>query len=135
MSGADDQEARVLTAARLRAARDLLGLTQQDVADAIRIPRPSVAAIEAGKRGVSTVELRQFARLYRRPVTWLLGEDEDEHEHAAALLRATETLSEDDRAQVLRFAQFLATAGKPPRRGLRAEDQPFTTPTLDPPAP
>lgn len=98
---------------RLRAARETLGLTQEDVAGALGIQRTSVIAMEAGKRNVSALELRRLARLYRRSVAWLLGED-DESEHAPeddrALYRATAELSPADKAQVLRFAEFLAAA-------------------------
>ena len=63
--------------ARLRAARETLGLTQEDVAGALGIQRTSVIAMEAGKRNVSALELRRLARLYRRSVAWILGEEEE----------------------------------------------------------
>ncbi|MEU0880138.1 helix-turn-helix domain-containing protein [Lentzea sp. NPDC005914] len=99
---------------RLRAARDTLGLTQDDVAGALGIPRTSVIAMEAGRRNVTALELRRLARLYRRNVQWLLGEEEDDVAVDSALYRATADLSDDDKEQVLRFAQFLAAAGPPP---------------------
>ena len=102
---------------RLRGARETLGLTQEDVAGALGIQRTSVIALEAGKRNVSALELRRLARLYRRSVAWILGED-DESEHTPeedrALYRATAELSPADKAQVLRFAQFLAAANVAP---------------------
>ena len=101
---------------RLRSARETLGLTQEDVATALTLQRTSVIAMEAGKRNVTALELRRLARLYRRDVTWLLGEGQEVLDTAAAenqaLFRATAQLSEEDKEQVLRFAQFLA-AGKP----------------------
>ena len=99
-------------AARLREAREYIGLLQEDVAQALRIPRASVSALEAGKRRVSSLELRRLARLYRRPVGWLLGEDL-EIDVSAPLFRATSALSANDKEQVLRFAEFLAGAGRP----------------------
>lgn len=109
-----ENEQRVV-AARIREARESLGLTQGEVSGALQIPRTSVHAMETGKRGVSALELRRLARLYRRRVEWLLGE-EDAPVAAAdgALYRATRDLSEEDKEQVLRFAQFLA-AGTAPR--------------------
>jgi len=101
--------------ARLRVARDYLGLTQEDVATAIDIARTSMTAIEAGTRNVTGLELRRLARVYRRPVAWLLGEDVPLD---ADLLAVTRALAEQDREAVLRFAEFLAGAGAPaPRRG------------------
>ena len=65
-----------LVGSRLREAREVLGLTQGDVAGALGIPRTSVIALEAGRRKVTGLELRRLARLYRRDVHWLLGEDD-----------------------------------------------------------
>ena len=105
-------------AARLREAREYVGLLQEDVAQALGIPRASVSALEAGKRRVSSLELRRLARLYRRQVGWLLGEDL-QIDVSAPLFRATSALSDNDKEQVLRFAEFLAGAGRPgePRQG------------------
>lgn len=99
--------------ARLKEAREYIGLLQEDVAIALGIPRTSVHALEAGKRKVAGLELRRLARLYRRPVGWLLGEEEVELDEAEPLFRATASLSQEDKEQVLRFAEFLAAAGKP----------------------
>lgn len=107
----DDIEQREL-GARLREAREYVGLLQEDVARALAIPRASVSTLESGKRRVSSLELRRLARLYRRPVGWLLGEDL-EIDPSAPLFRATAALSDNDKEQVLRFAEFLAGAGRP----------------------
>lgn len=104
-----------VVAGRLREAREALGFTQEEVSGALGIPRTSVHAMETGKRNVSALELRRLARLYRRRVEWLLGEDAEPVGADNALHRATQTLSEEDKEQVLRFAEFLA-AGTP-RRG------------------
>lgn len=106
-----------LVASRIREAREALGLTQEEVSAALGIPRTSVHAMEAGKRGVSALELRRMAHLYRRRVEWLLGEDEASPSPAeGALYRATRGLSAEDQEQVLRFAQFLS-ASSDPRHG------------------
>ena len=113
----DEQEWRAL-GERLRESREFLGLSQQEVADQLKLTRPAVTNIETGKRKVSTLELREFARLYRKPYDWLIGESTDtahaEDQVTQALYRTTSELSERDRAQLLRFAQFLSEAGKPP---------------------
>jgi transcriptional regulator with XRE-family HTH domain len=106
------EEEQIALGARLREAREYVGLLQDDVATALGIPRTSVHALEAGKRKVTGLELRRLARLYRRPVAWLLGDD-IELGDAEPLHRATAELSVEDKEQVLRFAQFLAAAGKP----------------------
>jgi transcriptional regulator with XRE-family HTH domain len=113
----DEQEWRAL-GERLRESREFLGLSQQDVAQLLKLTRPAVTNIETGKRKVSTLELREFARLYRKPYDWLIGESRDsvpaEDELTQALYRTTSELSDRDRAQLLRFAQFLSEAGEPP---------------------
>ncbi|MFC8524356.1 MULTISPECIES: helix-turn-helix transcriptional regulator [Micrococcaceae] len=102
-------------ASRIREARESLGLTQEEVSSALGIPRTSVHAMETGKRGVSALELRRLARLYRRRVEWLLGEDDVPVAAAdGALYRATRELSAEDKDQVLRFAEFLASGAAPP---------------------
>ena len=117
-----EDEQRVV-AARIREARESLGLTQEEVSGALQIPRTSVHAMETGKRGVSALELRRLARLYRRRVEWLLGEDEAPVAAAdGALYRATRDLTAEDKEQVLRFAQFLA-AGVTPRNTPSTHDE------------
>lgn len=113
----DDNEEQVKIGARLKEAREYVGLLQEDVALALGIPRASVSALESGKRRVTGLEVRRLARIYHKPVGWLLGEDDIELSDAEPLFRATESLSARDRDQVLRFAEFLAAAGKPAGSG------------------
>lgn len=112
----DDYEWRAL-GERLREAREYLGLSQQEVSDLLGVSRPAVTQMEAGRRKVSTLELRKLARLYRRPYEWLIGEAQapaPDDEVTEALYRTTRELSDHDRAQLLSFAQFLSGAGGPP---------------------
>ena len=119
---------RAEVARRLRSARETLGLTQEDVASALGIPRTSVIAMEAGKRNVTALEIRRLARLYQREVVWLLGEGPEMIQEGSAenqaLFRATANLSEEDKEQVLRFAQFLAAGEAPPGFRNRAASTP-----------
>jgi transcriptional regulator with XRE-family HTH domain len=120
----DDSEEQALIGARLKEAREYVGLLQEEVAAALGIPRASVSALESGKRRVSGLEVRRLARIYRKPVGWLLGDDDVELSDAEPLFRATESLSARDRDQVLRFAEFLAAAGKPTGPGRPGEPHP-----------
>jgi transcriptional regulator with XRE-family HTH domain len=97
---------------RLRNARVSIGLTQAEVADALGLSRPTLAAVEKGTRKITGLELRRLARLYQRDVAWLLGEEETDVAAGNALHRATAKLSETDKEQVLRFAEFLAAQGR-----------------------
>lgn len=101
---------------RLREAREYPGLSQEFVAEHLGIPRASVSAMETGKRKVSALELKQLARLYKRPVSYFLAEEDEVPEDTTvkALFQTTQALDPEDRLQVLRFAQFLRQAGRPP---------------------
>jgi hypothetical protein len=74
--------------------------------------------MESGRRKVSSLELRKLSRLYRRPLDWFYdtGAELPEDETVTALFRATKDLKPEDKEQVLRFAEFLKSAGPAPAR-------------------
>jgi transcriptional regulator with XRE-family HTH domain len=98
-------------AERLRQVREFLGLSQQQVADWVKISRPAVSEIEAGRRRVSAAELARFAGLYKYPVQYFLGADQPIDQSISVLTRAVQDLSEGDQKEVLRFAEFLKHYG------------------------
>ncbi|MFI1727403.1 helix-turn-helix domain-containing protein [Streptomyces sp. NPDC020489] len=103
-----DQRARL--GQRLKATREYLGLSQQQVAERTGIVRSAVSDIERGVRKVEVMELQKFARLYRLPASYFLDEEEaaDAGEHAlAGLPRTARPLSEGDRIEVAKFIQYL----------------------------
>lgn len=105
-------------AERLRVAREYIGLTQDAVAKVLGIPRSAVSAMESGKRKIAFLELQQLASLYRRPLSYFSGQEQQEDplpadDFSRALHRATQKLPEKDRHQVLLFARFLHNAGTP----------------------
>jgi transcriptional regulator with XRE-family HTH domain len=106
---------------RLKEAREYLGLSQEFVADQLGVPRASVSAMETGRRKVSSLELKQLARLYKQTVQFFYGEAETlpqaqpRDEAMLALFRTANDLSIEDRQQVLRFAQFLRASGPAPK--------------------
>lgn len=109
----DDQDQREL-AARIRREREYLGLSQGQVGDVLKISRQAVGQIETGRRKVSSRELKALADLFGTSVDRLLGAELQIDATAQALFRATRELSQGDRQQVLRFAEFLRNAGEPP---------------------
>lgn len=114
-SSVEDEQKRL--GHRLREAREYIGLSQDAVAEVLRIPRPSISGMETGSRKVSSLELKALAALYKRPMEWFLGEipseDHMQDEKLRALFRTTRNLSEEDKEKVLSFAQWLRTAGRP----------------------
>jgi transcriptional regulator with XRE-family HTH domain len=68
----DSNAVRSTLAERLRQAREQAGLSQAQVATKLRIHRPSVSEIEAGRRRVSAEELSQLADIYGVSLSWLM---------------------------------------------------------------
>lgn len=102
----------------LRAARERRGLSQQEAADVLHLPRTAVTNIEAGSREVSTLELTQFAHLYRISPASLLevGTGEDA---SVVLMRALEQASiSDEVAQAIEDVRDLFHEGAALRRML-----------------
>jgi transcriptional regulator with XRE-family HTH domain len=110
-------------AERLKQDREYVGLSQDQVAKALGIPRAAVSAIETGRRKVSSLELARLAALFGTSPDRLLGASLAEDPTAVQLFRATKTLSEGDRVQVLRFAEFLRNAGTPPKVDITPEEE------------
>ncbi len=93
---------------RLREARDYAGLSQDFVAARTGLRRTAISDIERGKRQCTGPELRLLSTLYERTTDSILGVEEQESDDAVrALNRAVTALDESDRAEVLRFAEFL----------------------------
>ena len=57
---------------RLREARREAGLTQVQVAKALRRPQSFVTKCELGERRIDPVDLQRFAKLYRKPLSFFL---------------------------------------------------------------
>jgi transcriptional regulator with XRE-family HTH domain len=95
-------------AARLKEAREYLGISQQDVADSTGLSRSAVSLVESGQRKVSAQELKALARLYQRSVGYFTGEEVPAFpEDVNMLARQASTLSEKDREELMRFTEFL----------------------------
>ena len=111
-ASSDAAKQRDAMAARLKDAREYLGLSQDDVATTLGISRPAVTNIESGNRKVEAIELDQLAKLYGRPVNYFLsGETKEMSEKVAFYARTFKDLSEKDLDEVARFAEFLRVSG------------------------
>jgi len=58
---------------RLKKGRLAAGLTQVQVARKLRKQQSYVAKCESGERRVDVLELKKFAKLYRKPLSYFSG--------------------------------------------------------------
>lgn len=113
--GESDDAARRLLGERLRDARKYLGLKQEEVAAYLKLPRTALTDIENGSRRVEAIELTRLARLYRQSMAYLTGEDEASASlpaDVAHLARQVASLSEEDREELGKFAEYLRSRSK-----------------------
>jgi transcriptional regulator with XRE-family HTH domain len=106
------KDERKALGSRLREAREYLGLSQDEVAKAVDLPRSAISLIESGQRRIDALELKRFAEVYQRPVTDFTGGVDAKPATPATiqhLARAVAKLTESDQAELLRFAEFLGT--------------------------
>jgi Zn-dependent peptidase ImmA (M78 family)/DNA-binding XRE family transcriptional regulator len=85
-------------AARLRAARESCGLTQEEVAHHLGVSRPTVAQMELGNRGITGVELERLARLYGRAMGDFFEEEFRPEDALLVLFRREASVVERDGA-------------------------------------
>jgi transcriptional regulator with XRE-family HTH domain len=104
---------REVIAKRLKEAREYLGLSQQEVADALKLPRSAISLIETAQRGVESVELKALAKLYQRPIGYFTGEEQQPVGGEVAMLaKQVSKLSAQDREELLRFSEYLVQRAK-----------------------
>ena len=106
----EDEAARRLLGERLKEARKYLGLTQEEVATYLRIGRTALCDIENGRRRVEVIELTRLAKLYRQSIGYFTGEEDASAglpADVAHLARQVADLSQDDREELARFADYL----------------------------
>ena len=58
---------------RIKLLRETTGLNQQQLADALEIPRPAVSQIENGERKISAEELIDLSDVFQQPIDVILG--------------------------------------------------------------
>lgn len=89
---------------RLRIARNNVGISQDEAARALDVPRPAISQIESGKRGVGGLELARLAELYRRPLaSFFDGDAADSIEDPVTVLFRASELDDRDREVVGEF--------------------------------
>lgn len=105
-----DMSEREQIAERLKEARTLSGLSQENAAKILNVQRPAISEIESAKRKVSAEEIIQFSRLYKVSTNWLLLKEEDDSEMEEEIKIAARELikmSEVDRKRLLEILNIL----------------------------
>jgi len=99
---------------RLREARQLSGLSQAQVATKLKLHRPTISEMEAGRRSVSAEELRQLAELYGVTESWVLGKQigKGSDDRDALLMAARELgkIREEDLDRLLKVIRIVRQA-------------------------
>lgn len=102
-------------ARRLKEAREYLELSQDEVAGVLKVPRSAISLIEAGQRRVEALELQRLAAIYQRPIGYFTGENPEPAalpETVQHLARTAAKLTDRDREELQRFAEFLQMRGR-----------------------
>lgn len=98
---------RAKLAQKLKEARESADLSQDEVAQKLDLPRPAISQIENANRRVEALELARLARLYGKPMSFFSDEETADTTRLEALHRTATGLSDKDRDEVLRFAEYL----------------------------
>jgi transcriptional regulator with XRE-family HTH domain len=100
-------------AARLKTAREAAGLSQGQAAKLLKMHRPTISEIEAGRRRVAGEELAQFAKLYGVSVEWLTMATEESDASEDRILLAARELSKMKDQDLDRLMSLLRMLRKP----------------------
>lgn len=88
-------------AERIKKLREDLGLSQEELARMLELPRPSISQIESGQRDINSIELAKVAKIFEISVDDLLSPELDK---AEKVLRKTSRLPRFDKEK---FKQVL----------------------------
>jgi transcriptional regulator with XRE-family HTH domain len=111
-----DKTEKIQLGQRLKENREYRGFSQEDVAKFLGIPRSAISLMETGDRNVDAIEIKKLADLYQCSTALLLGTAQPPKNPPTLVARLAKTasdLSEEDVAEVLRFAQYMKTRKKP----------------------
>lgn len=103
----EERRIQEILSKRLKEARKYRGFSQEEVARYLGVPRSKVSLIESRSRRVTAAELSRLAELYQTSMESLTSQAEMAPELCPLVARAVDGLSEKDRDEILRFAQFL----------------------------
>lgn len=102
-------------AKRIKNFRENLELSQEQIAEKLRLPRPSISQIESAQREVSSIELAKLAQIFGVSPDFLLSSEQKRKTKKTAKGTKTPKLSRDKFKQVLLY--ILERCGAKPNVG------------------
>lgn len=90
---------------RIKQARKNLGLSQEYVAEVMKVHRTTITAIETGSRKVTADELKQFAEIYGVTLDELVY-DQDITKETKMFARTFSSLSDIDKEEIMNLIEF-----------------------------
>jgi transcriptional regulator with XRE-family HTH domain len=96
--------------ARIKARREEIGLSQKDIAFALKLDQGKVSLIEKGMRRVDVVkELPLLAKLLKVPISWFYGNDviPEDQDPMRLLIKQLFPDVEFEEFEIRRMGQFL----------------------------
>ena len=94
------------TGEKLRAAREFLGLTQEQVASALDMTRNMIVNIENNNRTIKSDELYKFSKLYGISMEEIVSNEKEINLNVPLFARGFETLSDKDQQEILNLIKF-----------------------------
>lgn len=91
---------------KLRAAREFLGLTQEQVASTLDMTRNMIVNIENNKRAIKSDELYKFSKLYGISMEEIESDDKEINMNVPIFARSFASLSEKDQQEILNLIRF-----------------------------
>ena len=91
---------------KLRAAREFLGLTQDQVASTLNLTRNIIVNIENNKRSIKADELYKFSKLYGITMEEIVSDEKKVDINDQVFARGFNNLSEKDKQEIINLIKF-----------------------------
>lgn len=91
---------------KLKAAREFLGLTQEQAATALNMTRNMIVNIENNNRAIKSDELYKFSKLYGISMEEIVSDEKEIDMNVPIFARGFESLSKKDQQEILNLIKF-----------------------------
>lgn len=91
---------------KLKAVREFLGLTQDQVASTLNLTRNIIVNIENDKRSIKADELYNFSKLYGITMEEIVSDEKEIIMSDQMFARGFDSLSEKDKQEIINLIKF-----------------------------